>query len=113
MKRIAILAIIQFSVAVLLAQNSFKAVIKDKTTLELLPGVTVAVSNNVKATTASNASGTVRISNLTAGTAIINFSYIGYKTQQLSITIPDTAVYTILMEQDEMALQNVTVVAST
>lgn len=95
------------------AQNSFRAVVKDKATLELLQGVTVSVTNHLKSSSTSNTTGTVVIGNLASGNAMLRFSYVGYKTQELTVTIPDTATHIIAMERDENALQNVTVVAST
>jgi outer membrane receptor for ferrienterochelin and colicins len=113
MKRIIVLLGALVFAQSLLAQSNFRAVVKDSATLELLQGVTVSASNNSKASTVSNASGTVVLDNLAAGATVINFSYVGYKRRQLSITVPDTVTYTILMQQDETALQDVTVVAST
>jgi len=112
MKEIVLL-IIAFSVQSLLAQNNFKAVVKDKATLEPLEGVTVSASNNLKTTTATNKSGIALLNNLTAGTDTIHFSSVGYKPFEVSITIPDTTIHTILLERDETALQNIIVVAST
>src|SRR5215210_1459406 len=113
MKRITVFIIILFYFQSLLAQNGFKAVVKDKTTLEVLHGVTVSVTNNAKATFVSNASGIAVVNGLAAGNTTILFSYVGYKTQEITVTIPDTITHTILMDRDEAALESVTVVAST
>lgn len=78
-----------------------------------MEGVTVLVSNGAKVTTTSNPAGIVVLDNLSSGPATLHFSYIGYVGQDLVITIPDTATHVILMVQDETALQNVSVVAST
>src|SRR3954468_6632143 len=102
MRKIVVLFAYLLPVLSLSAQNTFRAVIKDRSTLELLQGVTVssAISNS---TTASNGRGIAVLGNLTAGQDTIHFTYVGYKAKDVSVTIPDTTVHAILMEQDEMA----------
>ncbi|HRH60103.1 MAG TPA: TonB-dependent receptor, partial [Chitinophagaceae bacterium] len=95
------------------AQNNFTAIVQDKQTKETLKGVTVTLAGNKKRTAFTDTSGTVVIANIAAGKAVIQFSYVGYKTETLSITIPDTSTHYVLMEPDENALHNVTVIAST
>lgn len=113
MKRITVFITILFYVQSLYGQNSFKAVVKDKVTLEVLQGVTVSAGNNTKATVVSNASGMAVINDLTTGNTTIRFSYVGYKAQEVTVTIPDTIMHTVLMDKEESALESVTVVAST
>jgi outer membrane receptor for ferrienterochelin and colicins len=113
MKKAVLLFALVMVVESLVAQQLFKAVVKDKVTLAFLQGVSVIVGENPKVATTSTANGLVVLENLKAGSSTIHFTYVGYKPQEITVTLPDTTTHTILMEQDETALQNVTVVAST
>jgi iron complex outermembrane receptor protein/outer membrane receptor for ferrienterochelin and colicins len=94
------------------AQNSFKAIIKDKTSQELLSGVTVSIKGKDKTSVLSNPQGKVVIKNIVAGNIIV-FDYVGYKTQELTIEANDTTTHSVLLEQDVKALNDVVVVSST
>lgn len=111
MKVISLALAIILAIQDVIAQNSFKAVVKDKSTSEPLPGVTVAVAAIAKATT--DAKGWVELNGLADTVSTVRFSYVGYKPQKLTVTLPDTSLHTVLMEAEESTLENVTVVTTT
>ncbi len=113
MRIIFLLAGCLFLMQTLHAQNNFKAVVQDANTKEYLQGVTVTIDSNGAKTLLSNAKGIIFIRDITAAQVNIQLSYVGYKPQQLLIIFPDTITHIILMEPDEVALQNVTVISST
>jgi outer membrane receptor for ferrienterochelin and colicins len=62
------------------AQNTYKAVIKDAKKKTTLPGATLKVQGTVIGATADS-TGLVILTNLPPGKAILQFSYLGYKTR--------------------------------
>lgn len=93
------------------AQEVFRAVVKDKNTGRLLPGVSVA-GNSVPGAV-SNDSGQVVLSQLPAGKHTFRFSYVGYEAQDITTTLPDTAWHEVLLLPAGKEMEEVTVVAST
>lgn len=94
------------------AQNILKIIVKDSTSLNVLPGVTIRVKNLGAATT-TNAEGQAELKNIPAGTAVIALSYTGYFSKEIKVSLPDTSMHVILMHAAETMLGDVTVVAST
>jgi outer membrane receptor for ferrienterochelin and colicins len=92
------------------AQNSFKAIIKDSTTKELLVGVSATIKDG-KIGNASNAAGEVVLSDISDGSHTVAFSYVGYQTKELTLTfpLPDTSVIEVLLAADGEALGEVVV----
>lgn len=113
MKKALVLLLFVFPSFFLHAQQSLKIIVKDKTSLQPLAGVTVTMMATQKVTAVTNASGFISFNNLVAGTIGIECSYIGYKNFQTSFTVPDTATHIILLEPDEAALKDVTVISAT
>lgn len=77
------------------AQNiSIKGTVKDKSTNELLPGASITLSGyNTGISTDSE--GSYLISQLTSGTYTITASFIGYTTQQKTISLGDSTLTTV------------------
>jgi len=94
-----------------LAQYSFKAVIKDKETHARLAGVVVADKHGHGNT--SNDSGQVVVSSPIAGTDTFSFTYVGYETTTLTVTMPDNMVHEIDLAGNDEALEEITIVSST
>jgi outer membrane receptor for ferrienterochelin and colicins len=94
------------------AQNTFKAVVKDKATRHVLPGATLSLLEQQQGATADSL-GQVQLGNLSAGRATIITSYLNYKNDTLTVVLPDTTVHTIWLEAAENTLEDVTIVAST
>ncbi|MBK6363418.1 MAG: carboxypeptidase-like regulatory domain-containing protein [Saprospiraceae bacterium] len=69
------------------SQNTFKAIIKDGKTNEILVGATAQLINTQKGGTA-NENGYLEIQNIPNGTQQIKFSYLGYETKIDSFTFP-------------------------
>ncbi|MES1221829.1 MAG: TonB-dependent receptor, partial [Bacteroidota bacterium] len=92
------------------AQYSFSVTIKNSATLQPIAGVTVTEGKNGWN---SNDSGAVLINNLSRGKHNFSVSSVGYKTDTLSVTIPDTLLHELLLSPEEKVLDDVTVVSST
>ena len=75
------------SSGIILAQNSFTALVKDKETKELLTGVNVVVEGTAKGAS-SDLNGKVTISNIPNGKQTLVFSYIGYEKVEKSYLFP-------------------------
>lgn len=69
------------------AQNSFTCIIKDSTTKELLPGVTIMIKGTTNGT-ATDANGKATLKNIADGEQVIVVSFIGYKTVTRFIHFP-------------------------
>jgi outer membrane receptor for ferrienterochelin and colicins len=91
------------------AQNTFKAVIKDKDTKENLVSVTADIKKlNLGA--ASDTNGILNIHNIPNGTYEIVFSSIGYEKKEMEFSFPMAAQpVEILMEKESGELSNIIV----
>lgn len=87
MKKLLLFILITFSCSSGWTQHSFSCFVKDAATKENLQGVTAAVAGSTKAA-ASDSSGKIFISNLTAGNISVSFSSVGYQKQTLSFQLP-------------------------
>lgn len=100
MKRtIVLLAMLLFTAAAF-AQNTYKAVIKDAEKNKPLPGATVKVVNT-DLVAVSDQNGSVTFNNIPSGKQIIQYSFIGFKTQTDTLTFPldQTAPKEILLQE--------------
>src|SRR5687767_14189282 len=95
------------------SQNNFKATIKDKETQEPLPGATALIQGTTIAATA-NEEGTLEIQEVPNGQQTIEFSFIGYESQTLTITFPTASheVHQVFLETGHEELEEV-VISST
>lgn len=107
------LAIFVLSVQSVVAQNIFKAVVKDGDTKEVLVGVNAIVEKTTYGAS-SDANGTIIIKDIPDGVQRIKFSYLGYETETKSFTFPlaSATPVEIFLEQDEEALEEV-IISST
>ena len=107
------LAIFVLSVQSVVAQNIFKAVVKDGDTKEVLVGVNAIVEKTTYGAS-SDADGTIIIKDIPDGVQRIKFSYLGYETETKSFTFPlaSATPVEIFLEQDEEALEEV-IISST
>ena len=74
---------------IVVAQNTFKAIIRNDKTKEVLKGASVTVSD-VKLSAASDTNGFVVINNIPNGKFQIQISYVGFSRQEKTITFPLT-----------------------
>lgn len=95
------------------SQHTFSALIRDVETHQPLPGATAVIVGTTTGATA-NADGIVEIQNVPEGQQIIEFSFLGYQTQSLTLTFPlvAEAPQEILLEPAHEELEEV-VVSST
>ena len=75
----------------------------DKATQQILQGVTVEEGTNKTISKAS----TINISNLTAGKHVFVFSFVGYQSTTLEVTLPDTTTHEVLISVAEKVLEEV------
>lgn len=95
------------------AQSSITGKILDKKSKEPLVGATVLIENTKMGTT-TNIDGNFQIKNLSPGEYTLKISYVSYQTQELNkIKVKNgiPTVLTIEMEEAELVLQSVQVVA--
>jgi iron complex outermembrane receptor protein len=110
MTRIFLLFITAFSINTAFSQNTFKAILKDSTTQELLIGATAFVKGTTNGAS-SNANGEITIINIADGEHTIVFSYIGYiKLEQIfSFPLSDQPIIVLLSsstsEMDEVIVE--------
>ena len=87
--------------------------VKDKNNGEHMPYVTIRLKGTTIGTTTDN-TGHYFLKNLPEGTFTIEVSYLGYKTQEKTITIKkdDTTELNFQLEADDVALDEVVVSAN-
>lgn len=102
MKKILVLFIVLFNATIIFAQNTFRAAIRDGKTNEPLVGATVLLTGTGIGAVADTA-GTITLNNISDGSHIIQFSYIGYQTQVDTLTFPlaDQSQKIILLQPNE------------
>ncbi len=109
-KAIALLAIVWLPVW-LLAQNTIRIEVKDAKTMELLTGASIRIKGTpLRGQT--NSKGQIQLSNLKAGSNLLVVSYLGYKTIEKAINIPQDQDLLILMEPSSFLADEVVVQAT-
>lgn len=95
------------------AQNTFKAIVKDGNSKEILIGVN-AVLTKTNNGASSDENGIINISNIPDGVQHITFSYLGYESETKSFSFPLSSdkLIEIFLEQDEEMLEEV-IISST
>lgn len=71
--------------------GTIRGVVRDAETRETLPGANVMIDGTSRGT-AADAEGQFQLSGLDAGTYLLNVSYIGYESQQVSVSVTDGAL---------------------
>ena len=79
--------LILFSLQHVFSQNTFKTIIKDSSTTEILIGARASIKGTNNGALA-NADGEIILSNILNGKQIIRFSYVGYKTVEQEFDFP-------------------------
>ncbi len=79
--------LILFSLQNVFSQNTFKTIIKDSSTTEILIGARASIKGTNNGALA-NADGEIILSNILNGKQIIRFSYVGYKTVEQEFEFP-------------------------
>ncbi len=112
MKRLFIAFLLTGSLHTLFAQNTFTAIIKDEDTKEALPYANVVIEGTQIGGSADT-TGKVTIENIPNGKQTLEFSYVGYRDKDRSVTFPlkNTGPVIVYLEKSE-ELQEVTVVST-
>ncbi len=109
-KRILFLVILSYSF-LLGKTQSFSIVVKDSSTHEALPGVSVKFLNNpIGAST--DIKGRAHFLKILDGKYQARVSYVGYKEKIISVDIPMDTSITVLLSSDENTIEEVTVTAT-
>lgn len=107
MKRLIIYTLLSFCLAIVsFAQSTLSGVVVDGTNNETLPGATVLIKETGEGTV-TDIDGNFRLTNV-PGDATISVSFIGYKTQELSVN--GQSVLNVNLDPDVKALEEVVVV---
>ena len=109
MKKCLLASLLLFALGNLQAQHTFKAIVKDKTTQQILVGVTVGEGTNKSV----NKTAEINIANLSAGKHQFTVSFVGYESVTFEATLPDTTTHEILLSVVEKILEEVTIASST
>jgi iron complex outermembrane receptor protein len=107
-KKIILLLFAAFSINLAYSQSTFKAILKDSTTQELLFGVTAVIKGTSNGAS-SNTNGELSIPNIPSGEQTIVFSYVGYIKMELKFIFPLTETQTILMAANADELDEIVV----
>ena len=109
MKKIAFIIVVFLSQAVV-AQNTFKAIIRDSDTKDVLIGASAVIKGTSKGAS-TNENGFLEIKNIPDGKQVIEFNYIGYNTRtdtfKFPLTAPEPVV--IYLSESHEELQEVVV----
>lgn len=108
-----IIAFVFVASQTLFGQNTFRGIIKDHESHEPLPGATAVIVGTTLGGTA-NETGNLDIQNIPDGEHKIEFSFIGYEKQIITVTFPNTSNQTleILLEGSHEELEEI-VISST
>ena len=72
------------------SQHTFKAIVRDKESSEILPGATALIKSMSLGATA-NEEGLLEIQNIPDGEQVFEISFVGYDRQTISLTFPLTS----------------------
>lgn len=115
MKRTIVLLAMLLFTAMTYAQNTYKAVIKDAKTNQILAGATVKILGTTLGTTSDN-TGSVTITGIPSGKQIVQHSYVGFQTKTDTLTFPlaETTILTILLKaaKEDEELEEVVISAT-
>jgi outer membrane receptor for ferrienterochelin and colicins len=108
-KKIILLLIVAFSINSAYSQNTFNAILKDSTTMEVLVGATAHVKGTSNGAS-STSNGQITITNITSGEQTIVFNYFGYEMLEQKFVFPVSETQIILLsssadELDEIIIE--------
>ena len=92
-------------------QYTYKAVVRDKASGQVLAGATITGTSRQAAK--SNDSGYVSLVEAASGNYTFRVSHVGYTTETVQTVLPDTALHEVLLSSAQALLDEVTVVSST
>lgn len=113
MKKSILLATALIYSSLILAQNSYRAIVKEKETGEPLSGATVVVKGSNVGSSA-DLNGVINLSNVPEGRQTLVFSFVGYENIEQTLVFPIEAgkTYEIMMSPDEEELEEVIITAT-
>lgn len=102
MKKLIVLVAMLCSMSPVFAQNTFRAIIKDAKTNQVLSGASINITT-ASLMAKADESGMVSMTNIPSGKQIIRYTYIGYqlKTDTLTFPLDQHAPRIVVMEENE------------
>jgi outer membrane receptor for ferrienterochelin and colicins len=97
------------------AQNTFKALVRDLESSEPLPGATAtATINGTTLGSSANANGLLEIQNVPDGNHAIEFSFMGYHSQMITVHFPQPSSepMNVLLEADDEELEEIVITST-
>ncbi|MBI4947831.1 MAG: TonB-dependent receptor [Bacteroidetes bacterium] len=92
-------------------QNRVTILVKDSVTQDGLPGVSIRIAES-KIGGSTDANGKIALQNIPNGKQEIKFSYIGYKSKNIFIRLPNDSSHTVFLAPDQNTIEEVTVTAT-
>ena len=112
MQKILVLLFILISSTHVFAQNTFKAILKNEKSGEVLAGLSVKIKGTSNSSI-SDSAGFVQLTNIADGRQIIEVTGIGYTEKEIKITFPQNETVNILLDASPEDLEEIKVVSST
>jgi len=112
MRKIFSLLFILISSTQTFAQNTFKAILKNEKSGEVLAGFSVKIKGTSNSSI-SDSTGFVQLTNIADGKQTIVVTGIGYTEKEIKITLPQNETLNILMDESAEDLEEIKVVSST
>ena len=112
MQKILFLLFILISSSNIFAQNTFKAILKNEKTGEILSGFSVHIKGKTTGSI-SDSTGFVQLTNIADGRQTIVVTGIGYTEKEIKMTFPQNETVNILMDASAEDLEEIKVVSST
>jgi len=113
MKKISVVLAMLFFTVAAYAQNSYKAIIKDAKTNQVLAGATLKILGTDKISV-SDSTGLFTLKNISAGKQLLQFSYAGFEHRTDTVNFPliQTTPAVILLETAKKELEEVFISAT-
>ena len=112
MRKIFSLLFILISSTQIFAQNTFKAILKNEKSGEVLVGFSVKIKGTSNISI-SDSAGFIQLTNIADGRQTIEVTGIGYTEKEIKFTFPQNEMVNILMDESAEDLEEIKVVSST
>lgn len=112
MQKILFLLFILISSTPIFAQNTFKAILKNEKTGEVLAGFSVNIKGKANGSI-SDSTGFVQVTNIANGKQTLIITGTGYAEKEMVISFPQNETVTILLETLSEDLEEIEIVTST
>ena len=112
MQKILVLLFILISSTHVFAQNTFKAILKNEKSGEVLAGFSVKIKSTSNSSI-SDSAGFIQLTNIADGRQTIEVTGIGYTEKEIKFTFPQNEIVIILLDASAEDLEEIKVVSTT